>query len=148
MSKLVMMLVGVCGLAQVHALPCYITIAKDNCWTNYNVNIDIVDTLSVKVIASMSMPEGTPWVRQEIVCQPGQTVQVKATFSPVFWESDVGKVYFGRRYWSFPQQLDAGESALSMTICYANDFAAIPLPPDASGQCACDINSIPAIKLP
>ncbi len=148
MCKLFMMLVGVFGLAQAHALPCYITIAKDNCWTNYNVNIDIVDTLTEKVIASMSMYEGTPWVRQKIVCQPGQTVLLKATFTPVFWEADIGKVYFGRRYWSFPKQLVAGESAMSITICYASDFAAVSLPPEASGDCACDMESIPAATQP
>lgn len=151
MHKLFMALAGVSLLAQAHALPCYITVAKDNCWTKYNVKIDVVDVTNQNVLASMSMPQGTSWARQEIVCQPEQTVMLKATFLPVIWEADAGRVYSGARYWSFPRQVenaDADASVMSMSICFSGDFEEVSFPPDSSGHCSCDLKSIPAIKQP
>lgn len=147
MRKLLLMMLGFCWIAQSHAYPCYITIAKDNCWSKYNVSVEAIDVTNEKVLAKMTMPKGTSWARQKIDCQGGQTVMFKATFSPVFWEEDEGKVYAGKRYWSFPEKIAQGEAALNMRVCFTTDFAEVSLPPDASGHCACDMASIPAIKL-
>ena len=147
MFRLFMILVGACLFIQAHALPCYITLVKDNCWSNYNVSVDVVDVSNETVMTTLIIPEGTSWVRNEIVCQPKQTVMLKATFSPVFWESDTGKIFYAQRYWSFPEITKPGVTALSMTICYAKDFAGLSLPPEANGHCVCDTKSIPPIDL-
>lgn len=146
MSRLLKILLGLCLVAQAHAFPCYITMVKSNCWANYNVNVDVVDVLTDKVIASMSMPVGTTWDRKEIVCQPQQSVQLKATFSPVIWEKDEGKIYFGKRTWSFPAEIKKGSTAWNMGICFSGDFAETSIPPDALGPCQCDMKSIPPVE--
>lgn len=148
MRRLLLVLFGSGLIFQAHAFPCYITMVKDSCWSNYNVSVDVIDVATEKLIDTLLLPKGTSWVRREMTCLPKQTVMLKATFSPVFWESDVGKVFSGQRYWSFPEINKASVSALGMTICYATDFAEVPLPPDASGHCICDTSNIPAMKQP
>ena len=146
MSRLIMLLLGVSVLTEAQAFPCYITMVKSTCWSSYNVNANIIDSASEKVLANINMPEGTSWGRQEIDCQPKQTVELQATFSPTIWEKEEGKVYFGKRYWSFPEEIKKDESAWNMTICYPGDFAATPYPPEASGTCPCDTTNIPVIQ--
>jgi len=146
MRRLFMVLSGVCLLTQVHAFPCYITMVKDSCWTSYSVSVDVIDVTNKKVVATMSMPNEKSWDRKEIVCQPKQTVSLIATFSPAFWEKEENKKYYGKRIWSFPEEIKKGDGAWNMTICYPKDLQGIPLPPDASGKCTCETKDIPAIK--
>ncbi len=146
MRRLFMMLSGVCLLSQAYAFPCYITMVKDSCWSSYNVSVDVIDVATEKVLATMSMPNGKSWDRKEIVCQPKQTVNLQATFSPAFWTKDAGKKYYGKRLWSFPEEIKKGDSAWNMTICYSSDLQGVPFPPDASGQCTCVTKDIPAIE--
>ncbi len=131
---------------KTYAFRCYITLVKDSCWTNYNVSVDAINVMGEKLLTSLVIPQGTSWVRNEIDCQPKETLLFKATFTPAFWEKDAGKIYYGKRYWSFPETIGPNESAWNMTVCYGSDFAAIPLPPDAAGNCACDTSTIPVIK--
>lgn len=146
MRKLIMGMVGVCLMTQAQAVPCYMTIVKDSCWTAYDVNINIVDVQTEKVLTSMNIPKGKSWVRKEVSCQPSETVMMRATFSPVFWESDKNKSYSARKYGTFPEKPDEGVLAMNLTICFANDFSEVPLPPESSGHCVCDMTNIPAIK--
>ena len=146
MKKLLMLLFGVCFLTQAHAFPCYITMVKDSCWSKYNVNVDVVDVFTNKVMASMSIPEGKSWDRKEIVCQPKQTVFLKAAYSPSFWAKDAGRIYYGKRNLSFPEEIKKGDAAWNMTFCFASDFQEVSLPPDSSGQCICDVKGIPVIE--
>ncbi len=145
MRKLLMMLVGMGLYAQAYAFPCYFTLVKDNCWTDYNVTVDIVDTSNKKVVASLNMPKGKSWDRKEIACQPMQTFMLQAQYTPVIWQQDAGKIYYGKRYWSFPEEIKPGESAWNMVICYADHFQGLTLPPTSSGHCVCDMKGIPAI---
>lgn len=146
MRRILMMLSGVCFLTQVQAFPCYITMVKDSCWLKYNVTVDIVDVVTDKVVATMSMPEGKSWDRKKMVCQPKQTVSLRATYSPAFWSKDADKIYSGKRYWSFPEEVKKGDAAWNMMLCFSRDIAEVSLPPEASGQCVCDAKGIPAIE--
>lgn len=146
MRRLMVMFSGVCLFIQVHAFPCYITMVKDNCWLNYNVNVDIVDVSTEKVVATMTIPEGKPWDRKEIACQPKQTVKLKATYSPAFWAKEAGKFYYGKREWSFPEEIKKGDAAWNMILCFASDIEEVSLPPEVSGPCVCDMKDIPAIE--
>ena len=146
MYRLFLLLFGACLCLQVHAFPCFITLVKDNCWTDYDVDVTVINVLNEKVLATINIPKGESWVRHELVCEPKQTVMFRAVFSPVFWESDAKKVYFAKRYWSFPEKIDKGAGAWNMNICFTQHFAAVPIPPEGSGRCACDMASIPPIK--
>ena len=146
MRRFFTMLSGVCLLTQAHAFPCYITMIKDTCWSGYDVNVDVIDVATEKVLVTMNMPKGKSWDRKEIVCEPKQTVSLQATFSPTIWAKDEGKKYNGKRFWSFPEEIKKNESAWNMVICYARDIQGVPTPPDASGACACDKQGIPVIQ--
>lgn len=145
MRKFLLMIFSACLLTQAHAFPCYITMMKDNCWTAYDVNVDLIDVATEQVIASMSIPKGKSWDRKEIVCQPKQVVKLKAKFSPDIWVKDKGREYVGKRFWSFPEQINQGDAAWNMVLCFSRDIQDVPLPPDVSGQCACDAKDIPPI---
>lgn len=146
MRKVLMILSGVFFLTQAQAFPCYITMIKDSCWSNYNVTVDIVDLFTNKVMVTMTMPKGKSWDRKEIVCQPKQTVQLRATYTPTFWAKDAGKVHYGKRHWSFPDEVKKGDAAWNMTLCFAKDIAEASLPPESSGQCICETKGIPEIE--
>lgn len=128
------------------AITCYYTLVKDNCWTKYDVSVDIMDAATNKILKTITVPNGKSWSRQTFPCDPGQKLIYRAQFSPVFWESDKGKTYMAKNYWSLPNSFNPGDSAWNVTVCYPNDFSLVPLPPDASGNCSCDFNGIPEIS--
>lgn len=128
------------------AFPCFLTLVKDNCWTNYNLSVTLSDAVSPNVIATINIPQGQSWSRQAFECQPSETLSVIASFTPEFWQSDKGKTYPGRRNWQLPSTVSSGDTAWNITICYASDFLSIPLPPEASGNCVCETDNIPPVK--
>lgn len=134
------------GLSLNHlawSFDCYFTVAKDSCWTNYNVSVSVIETKSNTVLTTVSIPAGKSWYRQKFSCQPGQKLLYNATFSPVFWASDLGKTYPAQNYLSLPESVNSGDTAWNLSVCYPTQFSEVPLPPDAKGNCACDFKSIP-----
>lgn len=126
-------------------ITCYYTLVKDSCWTKYDVSVDVMDAVSAKVLTTVTVPAGKSWMRQTFPCDAGQKLMYRAQFSPVFWESDKGKTYIAKNYWSLPNTINPGDSAWNVTVCYPNDFAQVPLPPDVSGNCSCNLDDIPTI---
>ncbi|QMT60954.1 MULTISPECIES: hypothetical protein [unclassified Legionella] len=126
-------------------ITCYYTLVKDNCWIKYDVSVDVMDAVSAKILTTITVPVGKSWTRQTFPCEPGQKLMYQARFSPIFWQSDEGKTYLAKNYWSLPNTINPGDSAWNVTVCYSSDFALVPLPPNAPGNCSCDFNDIPAI---
>ncbi|KTD74174.1 hypothetical protein [Legionella tucsonensis] len=124
---------------------CYYTLVKDNCWTDYNVSVDVMDAVTAKVLTTVTVPAKKSWIRQTFPCTPGQKLIYEAQFSPVFWQNDVGKTYIAKNYWSLPHSINPGDSAWNVTVCFSSDFSLVPLPPKGSGNCSCDFSDIPAI---
>ncbi|KGP63166.1 hypothetical protein EP47_06710 [Legionella norrlandica] len=129
------------------AFTCIYTLAKDSCWTEYNVTVDVIDELTSKTLLTVTAPKGKPWARGTFNCEPAQGLRYVAQFSPVFWENDAGKTYPGLRNWYLPAKINPGDLAWTIPICYPSDFAQVPFPPKAGGNCQCDFDSIPAPKL-
>ena len=127
------------------AITCYYTLAKDNCWTKYNVSEDVMDAATGKVLTTVIVPAGKSWIRQTFPCVPGEKLMYRAQFSPIIWESEKGKVYYAINYWSLPNNVNAGDSAWNVSVCYPADFGQVPLPPEATNTCKCDFSNIPAI---
>jgi hypothetical protein len=132
--------------AQAYSFPCYITIIKDNCWTNYDVTVQVDDVMVDKPITSIVIPSGEAWTRYEFSCQEKQTLQFTAAFSPVIWDKDEDRKYKSKRFWSYPEIIRQGDTAWNMTVCYPQDFAEIPMPPDVSGACTCDKKIAPPVE--
>lgn len=126
---------------------CYYTLAKDSCWTKYNVSVDIIDALKEKKITTINIPAGTSWTQETFECTPAQSLIYIAQFNPVFWESDKGKSYKGLRNWSLPAAINPTDRAWTIPVCFPADFAEVPLPPGADSQCKCDFSVVPEIKL-
>lgn len=143
--KLFAALLGFFCINPLWSMTCYYTLAKDNCWTNYNVTVDIIDAMTNKVLATVSAPKGQQWVREQFACQPSQKLMYKAQFTPTFWESDIGKTYAAKDYWTLPAVINPGDSAWNLSVCYPAAFSLIPMPPEATSTCTCDFSSIPAI---
>jgi hypothetical protein len=129
------------------AFPCYLTIAKDSCWTKYNVSVDIIDAVTEKKIITITIPSGTSWSRETFECTAAQSLIYIAQFSPVFWESDKGKRYRAVRNWALPGVIHPNDRAWTIPVCYPADFSQVPLPPQADSKCKCDFTVIPKIKL-
>lgn len=127
------------------SIACYYTLIKDNCWDKYNVFVDVMDAKSAKVLTTITVPIGKSWTRQTFPCEPGQKLIYRAYFSPIFWDSDKGKTYIAKNYWSLPSKINPGDSAWNVTVCFASDFSQVPLPPDAAGHCSCSFDGIPEI---
>lgn len=130
----------------VHAFPCFLTIVKDSCWINYDVTVKVLDSSSNQVISTIIIPKGNRWARESFACQPKQIINFQAVFSPVFWASDQGKIYPGQNYWTLPFKIAKGDTAWSITMCYPEQFAEVPLPPTAKGNCQCNKTGIPPVK--
>ncbi|MDI9818330.1 MULTISPECIES: hypothetical protein [unclassified Legionella] len=143
--KLVVSLCSILFSASLFAFPCFFTLVKDNCWTNYDVKVDVIDTSTNKSVITVEVPKGKSWVRQSFSCEPAQKFLYKASYQPVFWQSEVGKTYSSLRYWSLPASIGKGETAWNIPVCFPAAFAEVPFPPDATtGNCECDFSRIPA----
>lgn len=139
------LLSSLCFSAPLYAFPCFITLAKDNCWANYAVTVTVLDAVTNQQLTVATIPAGQNWVRQAFACQPAQKLMYLATFSPAIWEKDAGKSYHALQYWSLPATAQSGETAWNIPVCYAADFSEVPLPPTATGQCQCNFKEIPPI---
>lgn len=132
-------------VTQSFAFPCYFTLVKDSCWTNYEVTVQVIDTDTQRQILTATIPKGKSWLRQPFSCQPAQKINYTATFKPVIWEHEADKVYSAKRYWMLPDAIRPDQSAWEVSVCFPAAFSTVPYPPDASGNCVCDFASIPAI---
>jgi hypothetical protein len=130
--------------AELYAFQCFLTLAKDSCWSNYDINVTVIDASNNQEVATVNLPKGKAWGRQSFSCQPAQEFFYQATYRPVFWQSEMGKIYKSIRYWSLPGVIGPKDTAWNIPVCYPADFATVPLPPDALGNCSCDWSSIPA----
>lgn len=135
---------GLVVSAPIWSFTCYYTLAKDSCWTNYNVSVEVQDASTLKSLLTLDVPAGKQWGRGSFECNPMQSLVYIAQFSPVFWQNDKGKTYSALRNWVLPQKINPGELAWTIPVCYPADFSQVPLPPDAKGNCKCDFTNIPA----
>lgn len=146
LRKLLFLSVGWLFASPLWAITCYYTLAKDNCWLKYNVTVDVIDSLSAKILTTVTVPAGKPWTRVTFPCETnGQKLMYRAKFSPVVWESEKGKVYMAKNYWSLPDHVNPGDSAWNVSVCFPSDFSEVPMPPEATASCACDFSTIPVI---
>lgn len=132
--------------SQLWAISCYYTLAKNNCWIKYDVTVEVLDAMKNTILTTVTVPAGKLWSRVSFPCETdGQTLMYHARFTPVIWESEKGKVYPAKTFWSLPKQVNPGDSAWNVSVCYPSDFAEVPLPPEATNNCSCDFSSIPKI---
>ena len=141
-----MILGGFLFSTQAMSLTCYLAVAKDSCWLNYDVTVSVVNTSSGASVANVLIPKGTPWVRASFACQAEQTFSLQAQYSPVIWQGTEGQKYNAKNYWQL-SNITTSTQAQSLVLCYASDFAEVPIPPNAVGQCSCDVSKIPAVSL-
>jgi len=118
---------------------------KTNCWSDYDVTVDVMDAKEGNKLFSITVPKGQLWTRQTFDCNEGQTLMYVAQFSPIFWDKDKGKTYSAQRVWFLPETIAPGASAWNVSVCYPNDFSLVPMPPEATSNCQCDFKSIPVI---
>lgn len=137
---------GMICVSPIWSFTCYYTLAKDSCWTKYDVSVDVVDALTERKLLTVTVPAGKSWVRETFDCTLSESLIYIAQFSPVFWESDKGKSYRGLRNWFLPGTINPGDTAWTLSVCYPADFAQVPLPPGADNNCKCDFSTIPVIK--
>lgn len=132
------------GLASnIYAADCVLTIIKDNCWTNYDINIEFFDAENGQFVARANVPSNQNWGRVKFKCHSSQIFTAKARFSPDIWEGDSKKTYSSVRVWNLPEIAPAGDAAWAINMCYSKDFASIPEPLNAK-NCKCDPKSAPA----
>lgn len=132
--------------APVYAFPCFFTLAKDNCWTNYDVTVRVFDSVTNQTLLNIEVPDGQSWARGQFECHTAQSLMYQATFKPIFWQADEGKKYMALRYWFLPGSIGQGVTAWEIPVCFPADFSAVPFPPEAEGSCKCDFTGIPAVK--
>lgn len=146
MHKLIAAFIGVGLTAQVHSFPCFITMIKDSCWTNYNLTVTVNNATTGKTVTTVSVPQGTSWARQQFDCQPADVLSYSAIFNPVFWQNDEGKTYAGQNETILPKAIGQGETAWNINLCYPAQFSEVPMPPEADSHCKCVTEGIPPIK--
>jgi hypothetical protein len=137
---------GMVCLSPGWSFTCYYTLVKDSCWTKYNVSVDVINALTEKKILTVAAPAGKSWVRDTFDCAPAESLIYIAQFSPLFWQNDKGKTYRGVRNWFLPREINKGDTAWTISVCYPADFAQVPFPPEADGNCKCDFSSLPVIE--
>jgi hypothetical protein len=130
------------------AFTCFVTVAKDSCWTNYALTLNVTDTATNQAISTVEVPKGKSWTREIFNCQPNQSLHYAATYQPIFWADMKNKIYKAKSTIRLPEAIEPGQTAWDLTVCFPRDFAEVPFPPDAKGNCKCNLNDIPAVLAP
>lgn len=130
------------------SLTCYITMAKDNCWKDYNVSVEVRTAGTNKQLTVLNLPKGRHFDRQSFECKPLDTFYYIAKFSPMIWENQAEKTYRAKQNWVIPANMPSDYVIWEVKACYSADFAQVPIPPDATSNCACDFSEIPVLKAP
>jgi hypothetical protein len=128
------------------ATQCVLTLVKDSCWTDYQVNVQFTDKLSNKLVTTVNIPANQNWSRVKFNCAAGQVLAGVATFSPIIFSSEKNNTYSGVRFWHLPQTVPEAGVIWSLQICFGSDFANLPFPPKATGNCKCDTSLIPPVQ--
>ena len=133
---------------RLFALDCYFSIVKNSCWSNYEVVVDVLKPDDQRVVLfTVKVPKDKPWARKKFQCQPGEQFYARSQIFPIFWESQKGKYYYLKRYWALPKKIKKGTAAWHIPICFPKAFSGVPLPPDAKGNCKCDLTQLPPLDL-
>jgi len=119
------------------AFPCFITVFKDSCWTNYTVKVDVLDDEAKNIITTIVIPKGDSWSRGRIEAKSKQIFMLRAKFEPAIWEGDKDKLYYAKRYSVLPEKIEGDTKAWHVGVCYPKNFVGVPLPPGAGSQCLC-----------
>lgn len=135
------MLIGL--VSNVFAADCVLTVTKDNCWNNYDVNIHFFDGETGQNVAQLVVPANQNWGRVKFTCHAPQIFTATAKFSPDIWEGDSAKTYNSDRVWTLPEVAPAGDTVWAINMCYGKDFATLPQPLNAK-NCKCDPKAAPA----
>ncbi|NCT56548.1 MAG: hypothetical protein GW760_02390 [Legionella sp.] len=134
-------------LAQgVMAFPCFITITKDSCWTQYTVMVDVLDAETDAILTTVVIPQGESWSRARIDAKAKQHVMLRAKFKPVFWKSEKNKIYYAKQYWLLPDAIEGQSTAVHVSVCYPKSFSGVPLPPGADSKCICSKPALPKVS--
>lgn len=124
--------------------PCVLQLAKSNCWKGFQVNVQPVDV-------NTGQPVGTPIVLDKdtfntmapiVGCQPLENLSFQATFTPAVWANSGDAVYPTNQFWQAPDVLPPKANKWIISICFANDFSAVPLPLQAGSSCECTFPAI------
>ena len=140
------LLCGLCLSTQAISMTCFLALAKDSCWTNYEVKLAVTDTATGLVVANIDVPKNRTWVRVKFPCKSEQTLSFKAQYSPVIWQGTEGQQYSAQNYWQLSME-SSKTQAQSLNVCFGRDFSEVPTPVNAKSQCVCNMSSIPAVKL-
>jgi len=131
--------------SQVLAFPCFMTAVKDSCWGDYDVTVVVRNAITGDTLTTVEVPKGQFWTRVPFTCEGGQRLGYSATFEPTIWDSGKGAVYQGTQYTLLPLAPKPTEKAWEIPICFPAAFPGTPYPPTASGNCKCDMKSIPPV---
>lgn len=141
------LLISMLFAANAHAVKCYMTMVKASCWKDYDLTVTIKNAETGDKLGDITVYEGDMWKRGTFSCKEGQTLELSAKFSPVFWSGDSDREFKAMRFWLLPKK--AGENAIgwNLTVCYPEWFADVPTPPKATASCACDMSAVPEFKV-
>ena len=74
-----------------------------------------------------------------IALNPGDNLYLTSTFHPRIWSNDqADRVYRPKERWQVPMELTEGTEIYRVKVCFPDDFHQTPIPPDSTGDCACD----------
>jgi hypothetical protein len=130
------------------AFTCFLTVAKDTCWTDYELTLKATNAATNEPIVTIVVPKGKSWAREKFTCQPEDSLHYVATYSPVFWGAMKDKIYSAKSIVGLPATIQTGQTAWDISTCFPRDFAEVPFPPEAEGNCQCNMKAIPAVKPP
>ena len=141
-------ILSIIGIPEASAFTCFLTLVKNSCWVDYNVNVDVTDASTSKSILTGTVLKGKLWSRTKFACEAGQAFNYTATFSPIIWESDKGKHYPGKSTWSLPAEIKKGDTAWNITVCYPEEFSEVPYPITNVTKCVCNNQNLPPVPAP
>ncbi len=138
------LLLNLIFICKANAVSCYITMVKASCWKDYDLYVTVKNSETGDKLGDITVSKGNLWNRKEFICKPGMTLGLEAKYVPEIWKGDKDKVFPSTRFWSLPKETNNTDAiGWNVTVCYPQSFSDVPLPPDATADCTCDMQAIP-----
>ena len=126
-------------LAAAGGIPCYVQLVKETCYNGYQVTLQVQDGTTQENIGAPVIVDAHSYDKlQQFSCKPNQQVTVQATFTPTIWQNTANTIYHVKRFWTVPTTLPPMSDKWIITLCFAKDFVAVPLPPKGADSCICN----------
>lgn len=124
-------------LSAAAEIVCELRVVKNTCWEDYEITVDVVEAEVDKPITQVVVPKNLQSKGEQFSCPKVDKITLHGKFDPPIWQDQKGVSYKAKQVWDVPRTFPEDTERWTITVCFPNDFIAVPIPPKIQLPCLC-----------